>query len=200
MLSIAQYFELLTALLGSEWHPSAVYFIHKSPEDDQAYRHLFKSPVYFEQTFNGMIFPEHFLQTPIPSHDPSLLKSIEQHINMLERKKYADNLCIDTRSFIHRTLGTSTCNLHSAATYLGVHPKTLQRELKANNLTFKLMLAETRQEISEYYLENSDMSLIQLSALLGYSCPAAFSRAFKKNYNISPQQYRTQRHPLSINL
>ena len=200
LLSIAQYFELLTALFGSEWHTSAVYFIHKAPEDDRAYRHLFKSPVYFEQTFDGIVFPEHYLQTPIATHDPLLLKSIEQHISMLERKKYVDNLCIDTRSFIHRTLGTSMCTLRSAATHLGVHQKKLQRELKANGLTFKLMLAETRQEISEYYLEHSNMSLIQLSALLGYSCPAAFSRAFKKHYKIPPQQYRTQSRTPTITL
>ena len=195
MLSIAQYYELLTALMGSEWHPSAVHFVHKAPEDDRAYRQLFKSPVYFEQTFNGLIFPEHYLQTPIPNHDPALLKKIEYHIRELERRKYADNLCIDTRNFIHKTLGTSNCTLRSAATYLGVHPKALQRELKANDLTFKMILAEARQEIAEYYLEHSDMSLIQLSALLGYSCPTAFSRAFKKQNKVSPKQWRTQHYP-----
>jgi len=192
MLSIAQYYELLTALLGSELHPSAVHFIHKAPADDRAYRHLFKSPVYFEQAFNGLIFPEHYLQIPIPSYDPDLLVQIEKHIRELERRKYVDNINSDTRSFIHKTLGTSMCTLRSAATYLSVHPKALQRELKANDLTFKMILAETRQEIAEYYLEHSDMSLIQLSGLLGYSCPTAFSRAFKKQYKVSPKQYRVE--------
>lgn len=200
MLSIAQYFELLTALLGNEWHPSAVHFVHKAPEDDHAYRQLFKSPVYFEQTFDGLIFPEHYLQTPITSHDSYLLKNIEQHITELESRKYADNLCIDTQSFVHKTLGTTRCTLRSAATYLDVHPKALQRELKVNNLTFKMILAETRQEIAEYYLEHSDMSLIQLSGLLGYSCPTAFSRAFKKQYKISPKKYRTQHYPIANTL
>jgi len=156
-----------------------------------------KTPVYFEQTFNGLVFPERYLQIQIPGHDPALLKNIEHHIREIELRKYVDNLCSDTRNFIHRTLGTEICNLRSASTRLGVHPKTLQRELKANDLTFKMLLAEARQEIAEYYLEYSDMSLKQLSGLLGYSCPTAFSRAFKKQYKTSPKEYRTRYYPLT---
>jgi AraC-like DNA-binding protein len=154
--------------------------------------------VYFKQTFNGLVFPEHYLQTQIPSHDPVLLKNIEQHIRELERRKYVDNLCIDTRNFIHKTLGTEMCTLRSTATYLGVHLKALQIELKANDLTFKMILAEARQEIAEYYLEHSEMSLIQLSGLLSYSSPTAFSRAFKQQNNISPKQYRIDNNPLVL--
>jgi len=87
------------------------------------------------------------------------------------------------------------CTLRCAATYLGVHPKALQRELKANDLTFKMILAEVRQEIAEYYLERSEISLIQLSAMLGYSRPTAFSRAFKNQYKLSPRQWRTENYP-----
>ena len=199
MLSIAQYFELLTALLGNEWHPSAVHFIHKAPKDDKTYHQLFKSPVYFEQSFNGLIFPEHYLQTPIPGYNPALIQKIERHIKDLERRKYVDNVCTDTRTFIHKTLGTSMCTLRSAATYLHIHPKTLQRELKENDLTFKKMLAESRSEIASYYLKQSDMSLIQLSGLLGYSEPAAVTRAFKKQYQVSPRQFRIDHNPQGLN-
>lgn len=197
-LSIAQYFELLTALLGREWHPSAVYFIQKAPEDDRFYRHFFKSPVYFEQTFNGLFFPEHDLQTPIPSSDPHLLARIEQHLTAIEHRKYADDVCDKTRSFVQKTLGSPTCTLNGAASYLGIHPKALQRELKAHDLTFKMILAETRQEVAEYYLERSKISLIQLSDMLGYSCPTAFSRAFKIQNKLSPQQWRTDKSATTV--
>ncbi|MCY1394027.1 Helix-turn-helix domain protein [compost metagenome] len=42
------------------------------------------------------------------------------------------------------------------------------------------------------YLEESDMSLMQLTEVLGYANQSAFSRAFQRWFGISPRQWLKQ--------
>lgn len=47
-LSITQYIELLIALIGPNWRPSAVHFVHEAPRKHQSYyQDTFEAPVYF---------------------------------------------------------------------------------------------------------------------------------------------------------
>ncbi|MGY5453511.1 helix-turn-helix transcriptional regulator [Agarivorans sp. MS3-6] len=99
-------------------------------------------------------------------------------------------MCQEIYGFIQKSLGTPQCCFNFAVKDLNLHPKAIQRELKRNGLSFKGILAETRKEVAEYYLAKTKMSFIQLSQLLGYNNPSAFSRAFKCHSGITPKQYR----------
>lgn len=74
-----------------------------------------------------------------------------------------------------------------------MHRKALQRSLKAENTTFKELLSEARMQVAELYLSNSGIELVQLSNILGYSCPSALSRSFKKHHGVSPLHWRQNR-------
>lgn len=142
-------------------------------------RHPHKCPVYFEQKFDAFEFPAVDLETPIPTSNPSILATVLEHLISLEREKGSEDICSRTRTFIRQRLGTRMCNLTSASSYLGLHPKALQRELLTNAVTFQAMLVDERQDVAVYCLEHSDLNLKQLPSMLGYSDPASFTRAFK---------------------
>jgi AraC-like DNA-binding protein len=196
ILSITQYIELMIAFMGSDWHPSAVYFQHKRPHDISYYKKVLRCPLYFGQEANAFVFPAQDLKTAIPTSDPVLLKAVLNHLESLAQEKESDDLCSRTRVFIRQNLGTRVCNLAGASSYLGLHQKSLQRELLANGLTFQEMLAKTRQDTATYYLEHSGIPLNQLASILGYSSLSSFSRAFTKRTGLSPKNWRlrNQKH------
>jgi AraC-like DNA-binding protein len=71
-----------------------------------------------------------------------------------------------------------------------LHPRALQRDLAKHNCTFKQLLLEIRMELAEQYLRSSDITLSDLTELLGYQNLSAFSRAFKNSYGLSPDLWR----------
>ncbi len=191
ILSIAQYIELLIAFMGRTWHASAIYFTHSAPEITHYYEKIFRCPIKFEQSFDGFEFQARDLKTPIASSDALLFNTVLKHLESLEQEKVSDDICQQIRMFIRRHLCTRVCNLQGASTYLGLHPKSLQRVLKANNLTFKKMLVETRYEVACYYLEHSSLPLKKIAYMVGYSDASSFTRAFIKYCGISPIKWRS---------
>lgn len=197
LLGITQYIQLMKALCGKDWHPSAVYFSHRRPKDVGYYIKTYKCPVHFEQNKDAFEFPAKDLSTPIPTSNPSILATVLDHLESLIMEKGGEDVCSRTRTFIRQRMGTRMCNLTGAASYLGLHTKALQRELSAHNLSFQDMLADERHDVAHYYLLHSDLSLKQLSSMLGYSDASAFTRAFKKRCGRSPREWREE-HRLAL--
>lgn len=190
-LGIASYFKLLKALAEPDWHPTSVSFRRQAPPaaSRQYYRQLFEAPVYFESEMDCISLRTVDLQKPIPSSDPELLAIIEQHITTLEAPVDED-ICSQVNLMIRQLLDTGTCTMEVVAGKLGMHSKSLQRALQAESTTFKELLSEARMQLAEFYLLNSQIELIQLADILGYSCPSALSRSFKKQHGVSPQIWR----------
>lgn len=54
-------------------------------------------------------------------------------------------------------------------------------------------LIHLRMRIAREFLQNTDMSIGQISLMVGYSDPHFFSKLFKKYVGISPKQYRQEK-------
>ena len=97
-----------------------------------------------------------------------------------------------TRSFrreIERTLepllASGDVGLDRIASALGRSRQTLYRRLKAEGFTFEQVLDELRHRLALRYMRQG-MSVKQAAYRLGFSEPAAFSRAFKRWTGRSP--------------
>ena len=75
---------------------------------------------------------------------------------------------------------------------LHMSPRTLQRKLEAENETFSSILQQLRKKLSVHYIEKGQLSLTEITYLLGFSEQASFSRAFKRWYQQSPSEYQKQ--------
>ena len=65
-----------------------------------------------------------------------------------------------------------------------------QRKLAAEDTTFRKLVEAVRQELAQSYLSDGSFSLTEITFLLGFSSPAAFSRAFKRWTGVTPQEFR----------
>lgn len=194
LLSLAIYTRLLQGLLGPNWSPEVVNFTMNAPSELQYYRRFFRAKLAFDQEYDGLRFPASDLATPISSSDPELLAIIEQHIASLEQVS-GDSLRDKVELLIRQQLDSRSCNLDGISARLGMHSKAVQRTLVAEGTSFKQLLNEARLKLAEFYLRNSSIDLLQLSSILGYSCPSALSRGFKNQHGVSPQAWRKRHTP-----
>ena len=76
--------------------------------------------------------------------------------------------------------------IDAVAAELGVSRQTLYRRLRAEKVTFEDLLDALRHRLALHYLRDEHLSVKAASYRLGFSEPAAFSRAFKRWTGSSP--------------
>ena len=87
-------------------------------------------------------------------------------------------------------LGTGAIGIERVARALGLSRQTLYRRLKAEGVTFEAVLDRLRRRLAIRYIGEDGMSVKEAAYRLGFSDPAAFSRAFKRWTGMSPRRAR----------
>ncbi|MFP3945249.1 MAG: helix-turn-helix domain-containing protein, partial [Alphaproteobacteria bacterium] len=87
-------------------------------------------------------------------------------------------------------LHTGNVSIDMIARRLETSRQTLYRNLKAEGVTFEQVLDELRHRMALYYLAGKRVSVNETAYLVGFSDPAAFSRAFKRWTGQSPREMR----------
>jgi AraC-like DNA-binding protein len=91
---------------------------------------------------------------------------------------------------IEPLLGSGEVGIDRVARELGMSRQTLYRRLKAEGTTFEEVLDAKRRQLAVRYLALDRSSVKAAAYKLGFSDPAAFSRAFKRWTGSSPSQFR----------
>jgi AraC-like DNA-binding protein len=81
--------------------------------------------------------------------------------------------------------------IDAIAAELGVSRQTLYRRLRDEQVTFEDLLDSLRHRLALHYLRDEHLSVKAASYRLGFSEPAAFSRAFKRWTGLSPSAAAT---------
>ncbi|HYD11856.1 MAG TPA: helix-turn-helix transcriptional regulator [Allosphingosinicella sp.] len=89
-------------------------------------------------------------------------------------------------------LASGPIRIEPVARALGCSRQTLYRRLKAEGLTFEQVLDGLRRRQAEKWLRDPALPVKEIAWRLGYSDPAAFSRAFKRWTGKSPQAFRNR--------
>lgn len=82
--------------------------------------------------------------------------------------------------------------LETLAAELGVAPRTLQRRLSEEGLSFSDLIREVQLEVACRLLADSSLSVQEISSRVGFVTPASFSRAFHAWTGKCPRDYRRQ--------
>ena len=83
-------------------------------------------------------------------------------------------------------LASGDIGIESVARALGLSRQTLYRRLKAEGATFEQVLDGLRRRLALRFIEEQGMAVKEATWRLGFSDPAAFSRAFKRWTGRSP--------------
>ncbi|CQD11238.1 transcriptional regulatory protein [Mycolicibacterium conceptionense] len=97
------------------------------------------------------------------------------------------------RSLVRQILPTGPVGLNDVARHIGLHPKALQRRLLAENATFADLVDQTRRDVAQRLLLDTDLGLDQVCRQLGYSEQSVLTRSCKRWFGSTPTAYRKAR-------
>jgi AraC-like DNA-binding protein len=94
------------------------------------------------------------------------------------------------RSALLELLPSGQTSIDAVARKLAISPRTLQRRLSDDGISFQDALTQTREALARHYLRRSSLSAAEIAFLLGYEDPNSFYRAFRDWTGHTPEQVR----------
>ena len=182
----------LRSLCGSEWRPTEVLVPRMTPSDPEAYRRHFQAPVRFNQESATLVFPADDLKRRVAGADPMLRAMLEDRLRQLRADAGAD-FSDDIRRLLRTRLMGARFSAEDMADLLSMHRRTLSRHLKGSGRGYRVLTNEIRFEIARQLLEDTEISLGEIAAALGYSEASAFTRAFRRWSGQTPTAWRMGR-------
>lgn len=169
---------------------TAVEFTHRAPTDPAVYRKWFDAPVTFGAATTQLVMPLAALDASLASADPKLLAILTRAADELHRRAPEDpTITAQVARVLRETLRTDEAHIERVAKQLGLTARSLQRRLKDEATSFQDVREQVRRELAQRYLE-ANLSISEISFLLGFSEPSAFFRAFKRWTGQTPVEAR----------
>lgn len=169
------------------------------PAGDSAtrYHDVFRCPVRFNAECNAVIYPAALLLQPV-----QVAPALQARLARLWRDDWSQpstaSLITQVERAISALLPTGECRLDTVANLVGLHPRTLQEQLKACENSFTHTLERVRHDLACQHLCNSDIRLTRLALDLGYADVAVFSRAFRRWSGQSPRRWRQDNRNIQL--
>lgn len=171
--------------------PLAAEFAYPEPTYAAEYERVFKAPIRFGAKRNALLIDPRFALLRQPPADRYVFGTLSRRAD--ELLKNLDS-ALTTRAKVERALmpilHTGNANMDATAAKLGLGRRTLLRRLKDEGTTFACVLDELRRTLALSYLAERKCSVNETAYLVGFSDPAAFSRAFKRWTGVSPRTAR----------
>lgn len=178
-------------LTGGDARVRKVLFAHEPQAPLKVYRQFFNCDVVFGQKADGLILTEDDLMCPVVDPDSRVYEMATTFIE--SRFPHAEaSIQMRARSLIQRYIGSKDCTNERIAADFCLHPRTLQRRLRAEGTSFEDLKDEIRRELALRYIRNGDMPLKLVAEKLGYAETSVLSRSCFRWFSSSPRQLRMQ--------
>lgn len=180
------------------FQPLAIYFKHPSPGSVSAHEHHFGCPVHFGTDMDALLLSTETLLKPNRLGDHSISKFFGTHLEA-ELSRFEDDEALDTRVRIQisQSLSEGVPKISDIARRLGLSGRTLQRRLSDRGYSFQALIDESRRQLAERLLRQTEYPLAEIAFLTGFSEQSAFNRAFRRWVGQTPRSFRIQAQPIS---
>jgi AraC-like DNA-binding protein len=191
-LSLGVKLQVLRLFLGPTYRPVAVHLPHAALTPAEDYQSYFGCPPSFCEPVGGFTLRTTDLQRPLPTDQLAHQTAIDYLAGTVGDHSPATSRLV--RSLVRQLLPTGAVGLTDIARHIGVHPKTLQRRLAAEETTFADLVDTTRREGARRLLLDTDLSLDQLCRQLGYAEQSVLTRSCRRWFGATPTAYRNSRN------
>jgi AraC-like DNA-binding protein len=115
---------------------------------------------------------------------------IPEYLKLIEGLKSEDSFATQVKIASLHLAKPELPDLASVADAFHLTPRTFQRRLLTENVTFRQITDDLRKQISNLLIRHNRFSITDISYVLGYSEPAAFIHSFKKWFGDAPDRMR----------
>ncbi len=176
--------ELLSVLTQGRWKPSEVGIQNGDLECFQSLPQMGSAQFYTHRPVTAFEIPEDIMLAPIG------LPNIAQVSDL--NKPLPSSFLSAFKLVIKPYLTMGKLPISLASEILNIHVRTIQRRLESEGVVYKTLIEEMVLEQVLELLKQSDLSITQVGAKMGYSDSSHFTRAFKRQMNMTPRQYRKE--------
>ena len=166
-------------------------FVHDKGSSGRAVEVHFNCPIRYDAERNALAFDRALLDQRIEKSDVAYHALIRKYL-VTARAEVGAGTPEDVRAEIARQMELGHCTLESVADSLRMPPRSLQRRLQAEGLSFRDLLDEWRRMRALSLVTNTRLPLSEVSEALGYSEQSVFTQAFRRWYGGTPHRFRTQ--------
>jgi AraC-like DNA-binding protein len=164
---------------------------HAAPAYRARYDELWQVPVTFNSHWNAIRSTPSWEQVQIQPDNRYVFGVLSERGDaLLSELENSKTLRGRIEALIMPILHTGDVSVETIAAKLGTSRQTIYRNLKSEDATFEQILDELRYRMALDYIAAKKVSVNETAYLVGFSDPAAFSRAFKRWTGKSPRAYR----------
>jgi AraC-like DNA-binding protein len=173
-----------------QFAPTRVWFSHRRSGALAPLTEFFgTNQIEFGQPTNGFSWPSQLLKAPMRTGDPVLYEILAGRERDQAHSPSTD-FASRVRLALKRSLEARQPDIEHVATGLRMSPRTLQRRLEKDGLSFQSLLDEARATLSRALLEDSRLPLGEIAYRLGYDRSSSFVRAFRRWTGSTPAAWR----------
>lgn len=189
VLGVAAINGVIRECIEDSWRPLGAYFAFPAPADLGQYRAAFGPGLRFEQPFTGLVLSSRDLVSPNRLSDPLLRPYAQQFLEAAVTRK-GPSATARVTELVELLLPAGRCSLTAVAQALRVDPRTLRRHLAREGTSFSAIVDETRAALAQRHLGSGAQSMTEISQLLGFETPGAFSRWFTGRFGMTARDWR----------
>jgi AraC-like DNA-binding protein len=168
-----------------------VHVTHPAPAYRTEYDRIFRAPVVFGADWNALRIDPAWAAHKIALQPRYVFGVLSERAEAL-LKALATSKSTRGRveALLLPMLHTGKASVAVISASMGMSRQTLFRRLKSEGVTFEKVLDALRRQMALHYLGGKKVSVNETAYLVGFSDPAAFSRAFKRWTGVSPRSAR----------
>jgi AraC-like DNA-binding protein len=172
-------------------HVLEVHVTHAEPAYRAEYDRIFQCPVVFDAPWNAMRMDMSLAAHRVALQPRYVFGVLSERADALLRELESSKTVRGrVEALLMPILHTGEIAMEMIAGRMGVSRETLYRKLKVESATFEQVLDELRHRLALHYLSGRKVSVNETAYLVGFSEPAAFSRAFKRWEGRTPREAR----------
>jgi len=184
----------LVRLASSQWSPDHLcVFSEENPDRRAAITELGIGSAEFGCDKTGFAIPRSMLAMPLTNNSrlPSTMATPK------DRHLAPNAPAIDFSGSIRQLLigysGDRWLDIKQVAEIIRSEPRTLQRRLAEERMTFSMICNDARMEIATSMLQEANTDMRNIALRLGYSTQSNFGRAFLQWTGVTPGEFRKLR-------
>lgn len=174
---------MIKEIFGKKYLPIEYRFSHAMPEqcNIKHYQYFFDAPVVFSCSTNALVLPAEIYDEIIYTDNYGLKALLEERA-ICQLSKVHQTLTAVQEVESHIKMGVT--DLKSVALSLGISSRTLQRRLRNEGASFNELLNQVKKRKAKILLEETELSIPDISDLLGYKEERAFYHAVDRWFSL----------------
>lgn len=191
--AFGSFMSIARALVAEPLRPSWLEFSYGRPSYVSAYERTFGCPMRFDQLDNVFFFDTSWIGKKIPTYDPLSHRQVLELLDSELVRETEDTDLIESVLRIVRRDLRQALSCEFVATQLCMSERTLRRKLSQTGVSYQMLLDSARARRAVSLLQNSRLSVEEVSYEVGFSDSHNFRRAFKRWTGHSPRPAARER-------